>query len=129
LIDVLTIQSSTFCKQETHFLINIIFEVEYIIYFSQLLHGRRIFGNRTADEAHELLKIFYLDHELFYRSLQNYVLHVHIHFSELYRNHGSLSNINTFSQEDLMGSVSKCKHGSRYWADQLAFYLNVSFYL
>jgi hypothetical protein len=76
---------------------------------------------------HKLLIVFYRDHERFYYGLQNFVLHIHSHFAELYRNHGSLSNINTFSQEDFMGFVSKSKHGTNYWADQLVFYVNVSF--
>ncbi len=92
-----------------------------------MLHGRRVFNHRTADTAHELLIIFYRDHERFYADQQNFVLHVHSHFAELYRNHGSLCNINTFSQKDFMGVVSKCKHGTNYWGDQIAFYLNVSF--
>ncbi|CAF3625540.1 unnamed protein product [Rotaria socialis] len=92
----------------------------------RLLHGRRIFSVATAQNAHQLLKFFYRDHELFNESQQNFVLHLHIHYGELYRSHGSLCNINTFSQEDLMGAVSKYKHGSRHWVDQLAFYLNVS---
>ena len=66
-----------------------------------MLHGRRTFGDATADQAHVLLTTFYRDHELFYSHKQNYVLHLHLHYAELYRNHGSLSNINTFSQEDI----------------------------
>lgn len=93
----------------------------------QLFHGRRIFREKTADLAHELLTTFYRDHKIFYTGQQNYVLHLHQHYYELYQNHGSLSNINTFSQEDIIGTVSEYKHGSRYWSDQLAFYLNVSF--
>ena len=92
----------------------------------QLLHGRPVFGHQTADLAHELLIMFYRDHEKFYHRKQNFVLHIHSHFAELYRNHGSLCNINTFSQEDIVGAVSRHKHGSTYWGDQLVFYLNVS---
>ena len=77
--------------------------------------------------AHKLFIVFYRDHEVFYEGLQNYVLHVHLHFAELYKTHGSLCNINTFAQEDFMGFVSKCKNGTNHWADQLVFYLNVSF--
>lgn len=91
-----------------------------------MLHGRPEFNHRTADIADKLLVAFYRDHEKFYNGLQNFVLHIHSHFAELYRNHGSLCNINTFSQEDFMGVVSKCKNGTNYWADQLVFYLNVS---
>ncbi|CAF2855212.1 unnamed protein product [Rotaria sp. Silwood2] len=96
---------------------------------NKLLHGRRVFGDATAGLAHDLLTTFYRDHEMFYKYQQNYVLHLHIHYAEIYQNHGSLCNINTFSQEDIMGAVSKCKHGSRYWGDQLAFYLNIDFAL
>ncbi|CAF1493884.1 unnamed protein product [Adineta ricciae] len=95
----------------------------------RLLHGRPEFGNRTADIANKLLTIYYRDHETFYVGLQNFVLHIHSHFADLYKKHGSLCNINTFSQEDLMGVVSKLKHGANHWADQLVFYLNIDFAL
>jgi len=85
-------------------------------------------GNQTADQAHILLSTFYRDHEIYYVHKQNFVLHLHAHYAELYKDHGSLCNINTFSQEDIMGAVSKFKHGSRFWGDQISFYLNVSFY-
>jgi hypothetical protein len=96
------------------------------VFLFQLLHGGKVFGDTTADIAHELLTTFYRDHEIFYYCKQHFALHLHVHFAELYRNHGSLCNINTFSQEDMMGFVSKLKHGTRCWSDQLAFYLNVS---
>jgi hypothetical protein len=73
------------------------------------------------------LTAFYRDHQKFYIKEQNFVLHIHSHFPELYKNHGSLCNINTFSQEDLMGAVSKFKNGTTNWGEQIAFYLNVSF--
>ncbi|CAM4791381.1 unnamed protein product [Rotaria magnacalcarata] len=95
----------------------------------RLLHGRRVFDDTTADRAHELLTTFYRDHETFYIGKQNFVLHLHEHFAQLYKDHGSLCNINTFSQEDLIGAVSKYKHGSRCFGDQIIFYLNIDFAL
>ncbi|CAF3834664.1 unnamed protein product [Rotaria magnacalcarata] len=95
----------------------------------RLLHGRRVFGEETASKADILLTTFYRDHELFYRALQDFALHLHMHFGELYQKHGSLCNVNTFSQEDIMGAVSKYKHGSRFWGDQIVFYLNIDFTL
>ncbi|CAF1354997.1 unnamed protein product [Adineta steineri] len=53
----------------------------------RLLHGRPVFGHQTADVANKLLIAFYRDHENFYKGLQNFVLHIHTHFSELYTNH------------------------------------------
>ncbi|CAF4891514.1 unnamed protein product, partial [Rotaria sp. Silwood1] len=81
----------------------------------RLLHGRPILGDATADQAHEFLTTFYRDHEVFYSHQQNYVLHIHIHYAELYRNHGSEAciageyeyiNLHPSSQEDgLIGTI------------------------
>ncbi|CAF1367916.1 unnamed protein product [Rotaria sp. Silwood1] len=34
-----------------------------------------------------------------------------------------------FSQEEFIGAVSKYKHGSSFWGDQIVFYLNIDFAL
>jgi hypothetical protein len=94
-----------------------------------MLHGDRRFGNETGPLANQLFSFFYRDHELYYTGLQNLVLHLHTHLVAQYNNYGSLSNTNTFAQEDLIGHLSKSKHGTRYWGDLLAFYYNVSYLL
>ena len=95
----------------------------------QLIHGKRQFGERTASIADELLSTFYRDHKLYYPNCQDFTLHLHAHFPELYRQHGSLSNVNTFAHEDLIGYFSRNKHGTRGWGDLLTYYFNVSTFL
>ncbi|CAM4838740.1 unnamed protein product [Rotaria magnacalcarata] len=53
--------------------------------------------------ADELLKTYYKHHSDYYKFLANFVLHLHSHFAEIYQRHGSLTYINTFSQEDFIG--------------------------
>jgi hypothetical protein len=94
-----------------------------------MLHGPSSFGRDTADRANALLTTFYNDHSSYYTSKNNFVLHLHSHYIDMYKRHGSLCNINTFHLEDIIGAVSRYKHGSRFWGEQIVFHLNVSFYV
>ena len=95
----------------------------------RLLHGRSPFENDTSKIARQLLTKFYEDHQLFYNQLQNFVLHLHVHYPELYLNHGALSNIGTFGQEDLIGAISSSHHGTRYFGELISHYYNIDFAL
>lgn len=93
----------------------------------RLLHGCSIFGNETGKISEELLSRFYQDHEQYYQHLQNFVLHLHIHYSTMYKNHGSLANIGCFGQEDLIGKIGSNHHGTRYYGDLITYYYNIDF--
>ncbi len=77
------------------------------------MHGPRKLGGNTETVANELMAIYYKDHQLFYKNIQNFVLHLHFHFANQYLLHGSLSNLGTFGQESLLGHFVKNKHGTR----------------
>ncbi|CAF4914459.1 unnamed protein product [Rotaria socialis] len=41
--------------------------------------------------------------------------HLHVHYANQYRLHGSLSNFGTFGQESLLGHFAKNQHGTSLW--------------
>ncbi|CAF3348997.1 unnamed protein product [Rotaria sp. Silwood2] len=78
----------------------------------RLLHGsREKFGDSTSFLAEKLLKLYYLHHPHYYDYLENFVLHLHIHYSENYQRHGALASNNTFAQEDLIGYIASNRNG------------------
>lgn len=68
----------------------------------RLIHNEALLGEKTGEVSARLLERYYADHELFYKGLQNLVLHLHYHFRQHYNNFGALSNTSTFAQEDLI---------------------------
>ncbi|CAM4947269.1 unnamed protein product [Rotaria socialis] len=97
--------------------------------FTRLLHAEPIFGSKTSNVAHDLFQHFYHDHDEYYCGLQNLVLHLHTHFKTMYNNHGALSNIGCFGQEDLIGSIGSNHHGTRYYGKLITYYYNIDFSL
>ncbi|CAM4988866.1 unnamed protein product, partial [Rotaria socialis] len=97
--------------------------------FTRLLHAESIFGSKTSNVAHDLFQHFYHDHDEYYCGLQNLVLHLHTHFKTMYNNHGALSNIGCFGQEDLIGSIGSNHHGTRYYGELITYYYNIDFSL
>ena len=95
----------------------------------RLWHGAAIFDARTNEIASELFRVYYQDHGLFYRGLQNFVLHIHLHLGQQHENFGALSYTSTFAQEDLIGHVSVNRHGSQYHGDLIAYYYSLDFAL
>lgn len=95
----------------------------------RLLHGQSPFNDDTSTIADELFSTFYEDHGQFYDHLQNFVLHLHAHYSSMYANHGALSNIGCFGQEDLIGYVSTNRHGTSHFGDLIAHYYSIDFHL
>ncbi|CAF3422229.1 unnamed protein product [Rotaria sp. Silwood2] len=87
----------------------------------RLLHEQVLLGDETGIIADQLFSKFYEDHEQHYNGLQNYVLHLHVHYSKMYKNHGALANIGCFGQEDLIGNVSSNHHGTRYHGELITF--------
>ncbi|CAF2157069.1 unnamed protein product [Rotaria magnacalcarata] len=78
-----------------------------------LLHGPRKLGSDTEHVANQLISIYYKDHPLFYKKIQNYVLHLHCHLADQYYLHGSLSNLGVFGQESFLGYLSRGRSGTR----------------
>ncbi|CAF1619525.1 unnamed protein product [Rotaria magnacalcarata] len=97
--------------------------------FTRLLHAESKFGSNTSNIAHDLFQHFYHDHDEYYCGLQNLVLHLHTHFKTMYNNHGALSNIGCFGQEDLIGSIGSNHHGTRYYGELITHYYNIDFSL
>lgn len=95
----------------------------------RLFHGEAYLGTQTGHMANLLFTKFYEDHGNFYSNLQNFVLHLHAHFSMLYENHGALSNIGCFGQEDLIGHISSNRHGTNFFGDLITYYYNVDYHL
>ncbi|CAF1478903.1 unnamed protein product [Rotaria sordida] len=93
----------------------------------RLLHGSRKLGGDTEIVANELMNIYYKDHQLFYTSIQNFVLHLHSHFADQYYLHGSLSNLGTFGQESLLGHFVKNRHGTRNLGQLIINNYNIDF--
>ncbi|CAF4840063.1 unnamed protein product [Rotaria socialis] len=93
----------------------------------RLLHGQALFGDETGTIGDVLFSRFYEDHPQFYDALEIYVLHLHVHYSTIYKNHGSLANIGCFGQEDLIGNISINHHGSRYYGELITHYFNIDF--
>ncbi|CAF4588428.1 unnamed protein product, partial [Didymodactylos carnosus] len=83
--------------------IDLVAHLSLYVTFLRILHSERSFGAKTSEIAQKLFTSYYEDHELYYTGLQNFVLHVQIHLPELYDAVGSLCNIGTFGQEDLIG--------------------------
>ncbi|CAF3085463.1 unnamed protein product, partial [Rotaria sp. Silwood2] len=97
--------------------------------FTRLLPGQSIVGLETNKIADELFQHFYRDHGEHYEGLQNLVLHLHAHFVTMYNNHGALSNIGCFGQEDLIGSIGFNHHATRYYGELITYYYNIDFAL
>lgn len=75
--------------------------------------------------ARELFVKYYKDHEVFFTNIQDFALHVQLHFDRLFVNHGSLCYLGAFSQEDYIGAVSKNFHGTRFHGELLSHYYEV----
>ncbi|CAF3419927.1 unnamed protein product [Rotaria socialis] len=97
------------------------------IRFCDLLHGPRTLGDATEIIANELMINYYRDHQSFYTSIQNFVLHLHVHYANQYRLHGSLSNLGTFGQESLLGHFAKNRHGTHHFGELITNNYNVDF--
>lgn len=79
----------------------------------RLLHGsHKKFHESTGDIADELFKMYHEHHNFYFTYLENFVLHLHSHYSMNYKLHGSLSYVNTFAQEDLIGSIASNRNGT-----------------
>lgn len=78
-------------------------------------------------QVYILFSKLYEHHKIFHTGLQNYVLHLHSHFSTMYDNHGSLTHIGCFGQEDLIGYLSSNHHGTRFYGDLITYYYNIDF--
>ena len=64
----------------------------------RLLHGSLTFGDKTSEIADALLMKYYQDFRLFYRGLENFVLHVHSHFKAQHKMFGAFSHLGSFGQ-------------------------------
>lgn len=95
----------------------------------RLLHIGSPMKNETSRIAYHLLRTFHKDHSQFYTRLENFVLHLHLHYPQMYLNHGALSNIGCFGQEDLIGSIGENHHGTRYFGELVTHYYNIDFKL
>ncbi|CAF2195570.1 unnamed protein product [Rotaria magnacalcarata] len=93
----------------------------------QLFHGPRTLGDETEIIANEAMINYYRDHQSFYASIQNFVLHLHVHYANQYRLHGSLSNLGTFGQESLLGHFAKNRHGTHHFGELITNNYNVDF--
>lgn len=90
-----------------------------------MLHGRNEFASETSQMAKELFVKYYQDHSKYFDGLENLVLHLHLHFDELFVQHGSLCYLGGFGQEDFVGAISKNHHGSRFHGDLITHYYEV----
>lgn len=95
----------------------------------RLLHSGNLFGSETSIIAGELLDQFHRDHHLFYHELKSFKLHLHSHYSSMYRNYGSLINLGCFGQESFIGFVSDNYHQVRYYGDAIVHYYSIDFAL
>ena len=100
-------------------------QLALLVCFTHLLHSELLFGLGTNKIALELFQQFYRDHDNFYEGLQNFALHLHIHFSTMYDNHGVLLNIGCFGQEDLIGSIESNHHGTKYYGELITYDYNI----
>lgn len=75
--------------------------------------------------AKELIVNYYEDHSMYFDGLENLVLHLHLHFDQLFIQHGSLCYLGGFGQEDFIGAISKNRHGSRFHGDLITHYYEV----
>ncbi|CAF1492809.1 unnamed protein product [Adineta steineri] len=117
-----------FAKSE-HLQVDKAAHVALLVCAIRMLHGPKLFGHETGLLAHDLLSIYYRDHWKYYDNLENLGLHLHIHYSNLYLNYGSLNNTNCFAQESFLGACAKNKHGTRYWGDLLVHHFDIDFAL
>ncbi|CAF1254773.1 unnamed protein product [Rotaria sordida] len=103
----------------------------------RLLHGsREKFGDLTHSLAGKLFKTYYEHHSNYYSFLNNYVLHLHMHYSMNYQRHGALTYVNTFAQENLIGYIAANRNGelkfvysTRCLGDLIMYYYNIDMYL
>ena len=95
----------------------------------RLLHVDQSLTPSTSITADNLLSTYYRNHHLFFRDHANFVLHLHQHYARLYDQHGPLSSINTFAQEDFMGYVSSNRNGTKYFGNLMAHYYNIDVHL
>ncbi len=75
--------------------------------------------------AKELFVKYYQDQEIFFNKFQDFVLHLHLHFDQLFNYHGSLCYLDTSGQEDFIGAVSKNFHGTRFHAKLITYHYEV----
>ena len=111
-------------------------DVERLSHFALFICAIRLyhsqppmFGNDTPNMANKMFEEYYKDQSRFYKSIQNYTLHMHYHFADQYFRYGSLANIGCFGQEDLIGHIGSKIHGTRYYGDLIVNYYNVDFQL
>lgn len=78
-------------------------------------------------QVYTLFLKLYKYHADFHIGLQNYVLHLHSHYPTMYDNHGNLTHIGCFGQEDLIGYLSSNHHGTRFYGDLITYYYNIDF--
>ncbi|CAF1205337.1 unnamed protein product [Adineta steineri] len=103
--------------------------IALFVCFIRLLHGKKIFGEHTSAKAKELFIKYYENHGQFFDNVQDFTLHVHLHFDRLFDQHGSLCHLATFGQEDFIGSVSKNFHGTRFHGELITYYYEIDFAL
>ncbi|CAF1545679.1 unnamed protein product [Didymodactylos carnosus] len=115
-----------------HHIMDIDFMAHLVLFVCsiRLYHSQPpLFDQQTSQIAAELFERYYEDHEQYHLNLQNFVLHLYVHYEKLYRNYGSSANIGCFAQEDLIGSVSSDRHGTRYHGELITYYYNLDFTL
>ncbi|CAF2737523.1 unnamed protein product [Rotaria sp. Silwood2] len=88
-----------------------------------------VFDDETSEIVERLFSKLYKDHGLFYTELQTFKLHLHCHYSSMYKMHGLLCNIGCFGQENFIGFVSVNYHGARYYDDFIMYHYNIDFCL
>ena len=86
---------------------------------------KKYFGTNTSVIAKELFVKYYQDHGKFFNNLQDFTLHVHLHFDRLFDYHGSLCYLGTFGQENFIGSIGRNFHGSRFHGELIIYYYEV----
>lgn len=99
------------------------------ICFLRILHVQPMYGLDASELANRLFIEYYRDIDIYYDGLQNFVLHLHRHLPDVYRMHGSLSNIGCFGQDDFIGNIGSNHHGTRFYGELLTFYYNVDYAL
>ncbi|CAF3395077.1 unnamed protein product [Rotaria socialis] len=92
---------------------NVLGHIALFICGVRLLHSsHKKVRESTDDIANELLKMYHEHHNFYYTYMENFVLHLHAHYFMNYKLHGSLTYVNTFAQEDLMGSIASDRNGT-----------------
>ncbi|CAF3190019.1 unnamed protein product, partial [Rotaria socialis] len=95
----------------------------------RIIHGKKCFGDKSSSMSKELFLTYYQDHSIYFEKLHNLVLHLHVHFDQLFDKHVSLCYLGTFGQEDLIGSISKNYHGTRFHGQLITYYYEIDFAL